>query len=85
MSNKDNWLESMKKASERGQKQFSASFCKLRDGSWGARIKREDIENGDLPQRCDELNIIKKNGESKAAMVGSLIAEFDDAVLVSLY
>ena len=78
-----NWLESLEESASREIKAFNATFRKLRSGDWGAFIAKEDAQ--EAPRRCDELTIIKRDGSSKSAMVGNVVAEFDNGYLVSLY
>lgn len=56
----------------------SATFAKLRDGSWGLRVI------GPV-QAGDSVKVKKKDGSSQTKKVKSVVKEFNDATLVSFY
>ena len=57
---------------------MTASFYKLKDDTWGVRIK--DFEG----EANMEVEVITKAGDSKNVILGSRVAKFDDAELWSL-
>ena len=57
---------------------MSASFYKLKDDTWGVRIK--DFEG----EANMEIEVTTKAGETKTVVLGSRVAKFDDAELWSL-
>lgn len=56
----------------------SATFAKLRDGSWGLRVVGP-VSAGDT------VTVKKKDGSSQQKKVRSVVKEFNDATLVSFY
>ena len=57
---------------------MTASFYKLKDDTWGVRIK-------DFAGEPDmEIEVITKAGEPKNVILGKRVAKFDDAELWSL-
>lgn len=57
---------------------MSASFYKLKDDSWGVRIK----EFAGEPNM--EVEVTTKAGDTKTVILGKRVAKFDDAELWSL-
>ncbi len=57
---------------------MSASFYKLKDNSWGVRIK----EFAGEPNM--EVEVTTKAGDTKTVILGKRVAKFDDAELWSL-
>jgi len=57
---------------------MTASFYKLKDETWGVRIK-------DFAGEANmEVEVITKAGDSKTVILGNRVAKFDDAELWSL-
>ena len=57
---------------------MSASFYKLKDDSWGVRIKEFAGESN------MEVEVTTKAGDTKTVILGKRVAKFDDAELWSL-
>jgi hypothetical protein len=57
---------------------MTASFYKLKDETWGVRIK--DFEGAENM----EVEVVTKAGEPKNVILGKRVAKFDDAELWSL-
>jgi hypothetical protein len=57
---------------------MSASFYKLKDDSWGVRVK-EFAGEPDM-----EVEVTTKAGETKTVILGKRVAKFDDAELWSI-
>lgn len=57
---------------------MSATFYKLKDDSWGVRVK-------DFAGEPDmEVEVTTKAGETKTVILGKRVAKFDDAELWSI-
>lgn len=57
---------------------MTASFYKLKDETWGVRIK--DFEG----EANMEVEVVTKAGEPKNVILGKRVAKFDDAELWSI-
>jgi len=55
-----------------------ASPAKLRDGSWGARVR------GSAPAVGSTVQVTTKAGKSWSARITKVVAQFDDAALVAV-
>jgi hypothetical protein len=55
----------------------TATWYKLRDESWGVKIRHEGQEG-------EEVTVTNKKGEEKTVWLGKRVAKFDDAQLWSV-
>ena len=53
---------------------MSATWYKLKDGSWGVKIRHDG-------QPGEEVNVTNKKGETKTVFLANRAAKFDDAQL----
>ena len=56
---------------------MSATWYKLKDGSWGIKIRHDG-------QPGEEIEITNKKRETKTVYLGKRVAKFDDAQLWSV-
>lgn len=54
---------------------MAATWYKLKDDSWGVRIKDAQGEPN------QQIEVVNKSGETKIAVLGKRVAKFDDAEL----
>lgn len=57
---------------------MAATWYKLKDDSWGVRIKDAQGETN------QQVEVVSKSGEAKIAILGKRVAKFDDAELWSV-
>jgi len=57
---------------------MAATWYKMKDDSWGVRIK------GAQGEANQQVEVVKKSGETKIVILGKLVAKFDDAELWSV-
>jgi hypothetical protein len=60
----------------------TASYTKLRDGSWGVRKPR--TPGAIAPVAGDTISVSKKSGETKVETIDRVVATFDDAWLIAI-
>ena len=56
---------------------MSATWYKLKDGSWGVKIRHDG-------QAGEQVEVTNKKGETKTVILGKRAAKFDDAQLWSI-
>lgn len=55
-----------------------ATYYKLKDETWGVKVKGGDVSTGDT------VTVTMKSGGTKEEVIKNVIKRFDDAVLCSL-
>lgn len=55
-----------------------ATYYKLKDETWGVKVKDGDVNPGDA------VTVTLKSGSTKEEVIKNVIKRFDDAILCSL-
>lgn len=59
---------------------LTSSFYKLRDESWGIKIREFETE----PVKGEVVKVVKRSGETSYVFVDRVVARFDDAILCAI-
>jgi hypothetical protein len=62
---------------------FEATYARLKNGSWGAKVKL-GTPDAVRPKNGDTLKVTKKDGSTKEETVSWVVCAFDDSTLCAL-